>query len=517
MRYSIYIISIVAALCISSCKKDWDNHYNTTPATSNENMWDAIQKESDLSEFVAYLKEYHYDTLFNNSNDVYTLFIPNNAAVENYLATQASDSGITRWLINYHISPFFIQSTSIEAARKIQTFSEKYATFRNSGSGLTLDDIPVLWESPVYKNGKFYKIDSVAQPLPNLYEYISLSNPVLKAYIDSKDTLILDKEKSKPLGFDEHGNTIYDSVVTKENKFEWEYYPISEEYRTYAATIVFPKEDSYNAGLTAMAQKLGAGYTDYRDIPMDWQNKILIPYLLEHGVFLNMIEREEFMRKSAKDTVRLQNILGDSVDIDYQIGEKTMCSNGYAYDYSNFKVPDTLYASPVMYEAEKLVRTVTNTVFQWAPFVKITTSRNYVVTQQYDINASNDSIEAVYFNNKYTGTYTIQFNVSNLFPRKYLMVFRTVMRYGGIYNIYCNGKLLRTFNYDDYWAGSGTGVIYSVTGSRYIPVKGYNRFDCWLDNLEVYGNAVIKIEYVGPGTKVPYNGLVLDYIKFIPY
>ena len=88
------------------------------------------------------------------------------------------------------------------------------------------------------------------------------------------------------------------------------------------------------------------------------------------------------------------------------------------------------------------------------------------------------------------------------------------MRVGGIYDIYVNNQLVKTFNYAAY---SGTGIIFSVTGKRYIPqAGGYNRFDCWLDNLTEYGKAKIRIEYKGPGT-VSSNGLVIDYIEFIPY
>lgn len=32
-----------------------------------------------------------------------------------------------------------------------------------------------------------------------------------------------------------------------------------------------------------MAQKLGGNYQTHEDIPVAWQNEILIPYLLEKG------------------------------------------------------------------------------------------------------------------------------------------------------------------------------------------------------------------------------------------
>jgi uncharacterized surface protein with fasciclin (FAS1) repeats len=512
MKYKICILGIVFFLLLGGCKKDWEDHYNTQPVTSNTNLWEALQKDENLSVFVSYMKKYSYDTLFL-TNNTYTIFAPDNDAFTQFLTTDS----VTTGLLDYLICVNFIQSESIKGARKIQTMSEKYALFVNNSTGISIDDISLDFESPVYRNGKYFIIGKVAVPKPNLYEYIAKTNPVLKKYVDSQDTLILDKERSTPIGFDEHGNTIYDTVAVMGNKFEDKFFPISEEFRTYTATLVFPKEENYNDALTAMVQTMNAGYTDYRDVPEKWQNDVLIPYLLEHGVFMNMLEREEFLRKSLRDTVKLQNILGDSVIIDYQPGEKTICSNGYAYNYSNFVIPDTLYAAPTVYEAEWLLKSLGGVKYAWNPGVTVKYDIGFAPEKYLNAAASNDTIMAVYFTNNYAGKYSVEFNVDNLFPRKYLMVFRTIMRVGGLYEIYVNNQLVRTFDYYDF--NDGTPRVWSVTGlKRYIPTPdGYNRFDCWLENLTEYGKAKVRIEYKGPSTMIPRNGLALDYIQFVPY
>ena len=85
-----------------------------------------------------------------------------------------------------------------------------------------------------------------------MYEYFQFTNPVLSKYIDTQDTIILDKEKSKPLGFDQDGNTVYDTVSIVANKFEIKYFPVKHEFRTLASTIVFPKEEDYQNALNIM-------------------------------------------------------------------------------------------------------------------------------------------------------------------------------------------------------------------------------------------------------------------------
>jgi uncharacterized surface protein with fasciclin (FAS1) repeats len=509
MNRKLGILAIAFLMLITGCTKEWESHYDTQPATSNMNVWDALQKDQNLSLFVNYLKEYQYDTLFL-TNNTYTVFAPNNEAFNKFLESDTVNNS----LLDYHMSAFFIQSGSIQGKRKIQTLAEKYALYVNNNGALFLDDIPLDFESPLYKNGKYYVMGSVALPKPNLYEYIASTNPILKKYIDNQDSIVLDKELSRPIGFDEFGNTIYDTVSEVVNLFEEEFFPVKHEFRNETATIVFPKESNYNDALTAMAQSMHTVYNDYSDIPLEWQNDILIPYLLEHGVFENMVEEEEFVKQTVWDTVKLKNILGDSVVIDYQPTEKTICSNGYAYNYANFQIPDTLYAAPIRMEGELLLDDIGINRYAWNDGVNVTNDIAFQPIQEYVPTASNDSILKVNFNKGYTGRFTVEFNVDHLFPRKYLMVFRTHMYVGGIYDIYVNDQLVKTIDYYTYVLNRE--IYYSVTGKRYLPKAGYNKFDCWVNNITEYGKAKVKIVYKGPST-VLYNGLVIDYIDFIPY
>ena len=93
------------------------------------------------------------------------------------------------------------------------------------------------------------------------------------------------------------------------------------------------------------------------------------------------------------------------------------------------------------------------------------------------------------------------------------MAISTHMDIGGIYDIYVNDVLVKTFDY--YAFVTGRGIIFSVTGARYINRGRFNKFDMYVDNIKEYGSAKIRIDYKGPGL-VPSNGLVIDFIEFIP-
>jgi hypothetical protein len=347
---------------------------------------------------------------------------------------------VSKAVMDYHISPYFIQSIDVTGKRKLQTLAEKFALFERHGSTSQFDGVTIDFESPLYKNGKYYTLGQVSMPKPNLYEYFQVTNPVLTMYIDALDSIILDKEESRPIGFDEFGNTIYDTVSIIYNEFEEFYFPVREEFRNKTATIVFPKEDDYNNALTEMAQTLGDIYIDYRDIPLEWQEEVLIPYLLDYGVFQNMLEPQEFMKTLPTDTVKLKNILGDSVIIDYIPTEKTICSNGYAYNYTDFNIPDTLFTGSVRLEAETYLEEIGVNKFAWVEEAEVSSDFSYPPIREYIQSASNDSIVKVTFPLNYEGNYSLTLKIDNLFPRKYLMVVRTHMYVGGLYEIYMNDE-----------------------------------------------------------------------------
>jgi len=468
------------------------------------------------------MKDNSYDTLFLTDN-AYTLFIPDNEAFTGLLDT----AGITSGMLEYHISTHYIQSLNLETRKKIQTLSEKFVYYEYHNGQSLFDGIPLEFESPLYLNGRYFIMSQVALPRPNIYEYFAQNNPVLKGFIDSKDSVILDQEKSRPTGFDEFGNTIYDTVSEIINMFELEFFPVSEEFRFKTATVVFPKEEDYNAALDIMAQSIGGFFVDHTDIPIGWQYDQLIPYLLERGVFENSLEETEFINlwPTLVDTFKMKNILGDSILIEYTPADKAICSNGYAYNYTDFQVPDTLFTGSSRFEAEWLLKEIGTNKFAWEDKserdlqIRVISDKPFEPVQSLVKTASNDSVITVYFPYAYDGNYSLEFNVDNLLPRIYLMTIRTHMEVGGIYNIYVNDELVRTFDYYDYQKyreiiPSVGGRCNPVTqGGRYVPEQSFNYFDCWVENLTDYGRAKIKFEYAGPGG-VATQGLVLDYIEF---
>ncbi len=530
------LIAIVFVVLFGCSKKTWDDHYNTPPATINSNVWDAIKGKSELSNFVAYVKKYKLDTLFSGSN-VYTLFIPSNTAIDQALGSDTI--GVRD--ISYLISKHFVESADIQGKRKIQTLQFKFATFENLNGKLLFDGVPFTFDSPLYINGKYFVMDQMARPKPNLYQYFAVNVPALKAYIDSRDSIIVDP-RSIATGFDKNGKTVYDTIAIKYNTFElgvvnqagyivkkgW--FEVTKEFRANTATFVYPKLGKYQNALTEMAQKLGGTYHDYNDIPMPWQNDVLIPFLLKHGTFLNMLDASEikdtnsvaYSRNLRKYTMK--NIQNDSIVVSYKAVDPYLCSNGIAYDYDKFSVPDTLYSGTTKFEGEWLDVKIGSNKFKWKEGSVSVTPSPYEPVTNLVKGESNDSVLTVTFAKGFKGPYNLQFQTRNLFPRKYRMVIGTNMDLGGIYDIVVNGVVATTFDYYSYV--KTRGIINSVemgtngVYKKFSPTGRYNRFDCYVNNITTYGKANISIVYKGPasgtlaGANVP--GLSIDYIEFVP-
>lgn len=527
MKYITKILFAAILLAFVGCSDKWDEHYNTQPETINTNVWDAVKAKSELSSFVALMEKYKYDTLFL-TDDTYTIFAPDNSAIAKLQQSQISDTTI----LNYHISRHFIQPVDIQGKRKLQTLAEKYSTFERVGGEPRYDGIAMIFESPLYLNGKFFIMGEVAIPKLNLYEYIARNNTYLKAYIDSKDSLILDRDKSRPIGFNEAGQTIYDTVAVKYNSFKdpgpTQFFPVSSEYRKWAATFAFPRQATYENGLTVMAQKLGGTFTDYKSIPEKWQQDILIPHLLKHGVFLNMLEPNEFGTiedLSYKKDFNMVNIQGDSIVVNYKPVEPYLNSNGIFYDYEKFEIPDSLFSGTEKFEGEWLAYLTGVNKYAFKKNVTVVSpGKTFDVVKSFipgNDSISNDTILSVNFDKGYTGKYSLQFKARNMFPGRYRAVVYTHMDIGGIYDIYINDVLVTTFNYYNYVRSRG--MIKSVTGITFVPTGRYNKFDFWVEHpvskdpiITDYGQPTIRFEYKGPGTGIPNNGLVIDVIKFHP-
>jgi hypothetical protein len=506
---SISILLIITSLAWS-CKDNWDEHYSADMDSVNRKMWETILQEPEFSSFVEFVSLFELDTIMISENTK-TLFIPTNDAFTEIISQ--GDTINFRETLKYHLTTTYFMIRNVKDKYRLKTLSEKFALIENINNEFFIDGVKIIDSSPMFLDGKYYVIEDVVNPIPNLYQYLQTNNPAIKSYIDTQDSLVLDLELSKPLGLDDDGRTIYDSVVYRYNFYEEEYFPISQEFMNISATLILPDQVTYENALDDMANQLGSQYNTFKDIPEKWQNEVIIPELLSKGTYGGMLEPNDIRFGD-----KVANIIGDSIIVDYEIdpGTRAVCSNGLLYNYSSFQIADIYYLNNVQ-EAESMAKNVGIGKYVWDPEEVIVGGNTSFQPFKQEVNgASNDSTVSVPFITNFDGSYSITFSIKHVFPGDYRFVWRTNYRNTGIYSLYINDEILDLGlmgekEFDTY---NLLGGFFSVQGYKIYPDdRGY----CDVDGLvaiEEYGNVKIKIEYKGSGAGSS-NGLNIDYVALI--
>ena len=499
-------IFLIAILCLFGCQKELDDYYYAdTEEYVDMEMLTLLGLNEDYSSYLSILNAYQIDTVFEKGRSL-TLFVPTNEAIET-LADLYLD---TLDFIKYLITDSYLNIAQIQGSKKIQTSGGKFALIQNSGGKGYFDAAEITLSGPLCKDGKFYEISNMVQPLPNLYEYIGLTNPFFKAYIDSHDSIYLDLGLSTPIGYDPDGNTIYDTVLTSFNVFETEIFPVSEEFRTKKATMLLFSQEQFDNAIQIIADDLNLPSAE--SVPFQWKNEVLMPYLVDQGVFWNDLGPEHFA------SGRIRNIKGDSVDVDpdnIDFSSSFQSSNGRSYNYLDFVVPDSLYKGRMIIQGEHLLLSKGNNLFAWKEEVVVTGKPVIPVGQLTPNIAENDSTLAVRFDGtNYAEEFSMTFAFKNVFPGRYRLLLRAKTTPSGVFQILVNGELQTI----DLGYGPSDRVdlndlrepVRSITKEVFREESGFNSFDLLVDNITEYGDVNITLKYVEPGQRTE-NGFVIDY------
>lgn len=503
MKYISFLLVLIA---LTGCK-EWDDYYEIPDGTSQTNLWETISGKPEFSSFVRMVKEYSLDTLFYNKLS-YTVFIPSNEGLDSVDFTEIDPIVF----LQNHISGTVFLTRNLTGTGKLKVLSGKYAVLEESNGDYLFNEARITGQSGLHINGIYYTLQGASSPFENLFQYLERVNPIIADYIRTQDSVYLDLELSRPININAEGNVVYDSVKIHINLFERLYFPVSKEFRENRATMAIPTLQQYLAAIEQVKSKLGLNPSF--EMPLVWQHSILIPFILNHGVFDGTLEPEAF------NFLKMRNILGDSVIVDYNPVSKVECSNGIFYQYDQFSIPDSLYLGGYRKEGESLVIPQGLDRYAWkdSRYVKVTgTSAFAPVVQRVMGIASNDSVLFVDFGNRFNGQYTIEFKIENVFPGKYQFIWRANPRAGGLYSVYINDQLQTlSFKLTQFDMAYLSGGVVSVTGTQFFyPQNGYNRLDC-LTTLAEYGDVWVKIRYLGPGS-INSSGLIIDYVELIPY
>ena len=219
------------AICAATaCSDTWDDHYEGTIGGVNEGtLWQAIQKNGDLSNFASVIEATGYQRSLGSSQ-VFTVFAPTNANFSKQEADELiarykeekktvndDDNTVIKEFIQNHIA-LYNYSVSPLTNDSIVLMNKKYALLKTGG----IDNAVFGQSNTLYENGVLFTIDRPIDYSANIFEYIRKD-----ADLDSVRSFLynpmfyykkFNAASSVSGGLDELGRTIYlDSVFNQRN------------------------------------------------------------------------------------------------------------------------------------------------------------------------------------------------------------------------------------------------------------------------------------------------------------
>ncbi len=498
----LLVSSLFLILIAASCSKDWDEHYAPADPALNQSLWDYIEAEEDFSIFTQLLVQNELDSLLKG-NQQFTLFIPNNDAF-----SKVPDSiDIGEFILSHLISPNIFNIRNLTGPKHLQTLAGKFALLEKVDEKYYFDEVEIIHASPLFLNGRYYEVDQLPLAKPNFEEYFRVQLPGLYSYLKYQTYDSLDKSMSTPIGFDDNGNTVYDSVFITINPFENKYFPVSEETREDYATFILFTQEQYTSALDEMASQIGGVYQSHEDIPLVWQESVLLPVVLDNGIFADMLSIDELSSPT------LININGEHVVLDVAAidpDSRYLCSNGIIYHFYDFSIDESLYTGEIRREGESLIDSVGTDFYVWKESVIVQGEIVEPSGSKSDF-ASGGGYVVAGLGNSFAGSYSVEFTFQNIFPGRHRLEWGANYRPSGIYTIYINDDPIG--EYDIFNLRS---ALLSVTGDIFSPNSaGFNRVDFWVENLTEYGDVRVKFEYKESGFSTN-NGFNIDYVSLFP-
>ena len=171
------------ALCLLlafSCSKKWDKYNQIKDPALAENLLKAINSNPDLSQFATYLSKSGYDKVIASSKR-FTIWAPNNAAMQAVDPSILSDTGKLKQFVGNHISNQMYLTSDIQTYLYIKTLNGKNVTFTKT----TVDDQPITKADQYVSNGVIHIISSAITPKPNAMQYLLSTSLLQKTEMES--------------------------------------------------------------------------------------------------------------------------------------------------------------------------------------------------------------------------------------------------------------------------------------------------------------------------------------------
>ena len=236
----------LAALTFVACADKWDDHYdNRGEGMNNASLWQAINENSNLSNFAKVVKACGYDKSLASSQ-VFTVFAPTNdqfsvQEADDLIAAYNAEKGKVTEDDNTVIKEFIQNHIAMYNHSIAPTSNDSLVMMNGKKTTLTagmFGENKILTTNQHYANGVLFTIEGKAQYFPTVFEYLRKDPDLDSIASFFYDSRFYRKEfipERSVAGGLENGRTVYlDSVFVQQNdlwNMLWAY--TNEEDSTY--------------------------------------------------------------------------------------------------------------------------------------------------------------------------------------------------------------------------------------------------------------------------------------------
>ncbi len=341
--YSIYAMLLAGAMA-SGCSDTWDEHYketdtvihNTQITIIDESLTDYLSQEPSISATYQLLERTGMIEQLQSRSQLYTVLAvdgePSRAtdgeAPDNDEVYQAQTC----------ISDVALSPSNISDGQRILMWNGKYLNIglnedETGGSSITFNNATVK-RIVKLNDGYVYVIDEAVDSPRSMYEIIeNLGDDysLFREMILRKNQKQFILEESTPVGFDNQGRTVYDSVFAeKAVYFEGVGFNLMSENVT--ATMFIPSNDIVTAALDEAKANLKAWKLERAD-------SILENWIIRSAFFNKIYSRSELEDPENKDLSSVFSEQWRTTVQQLDLDNPVEMSNGVAYYVTKMKIP----------------------------------------------------------------------------------------------------------------------------------------------------------------------------------
>ena len=261
-KYSILVLSIIIILVLGGCSEKWDEHYSKQDKVllgkdveiSDLTIQTYIQSENNLDKISKLFEQQNIYKTMDAKNQSFTVFVYDNAQME---SASIDDQ---QFFAKTCVCDIALTPTKLGNLSSILVWNGKYLAIEIADS--TTQSNLYIAQSNVTKvvqmaNGYVYYLDKPVYAPKSLYEFFNALGSdysEFKSLVKAYEISEFDINNSTPIGVDETGNTIYDSVFITQNTLMDRYDPNGNESWTmrseyYNSTLLIPSNSIINAAL----------------------------------------------------------------------------------------------------------------------------------------------------------------------------------------------------------------------------------------------------------------------------